>query len=148
MNPAMRELAERLVSSEIKDSGSRQSEIEASFSVCEKLRQELVVLTGVAGFCALLSRTLALLHKEDVQRLGITRIRMDGSLEKVDHSGIPDTLEAPAQDPVILPAQLLDLLSVFIGEPMTVQIVEKVWPELDVSELRQSNADQTEGAHL
>jgi len=144
----MRNLAERLVSSETKDRGSRESKIEASFTVCEKLRQELVALTGVAGFCALLTRTLALLHKEDVLRLGIRRIRLDGSLERVDRAGISDAPEAPEQDPVILPAQLLDLLGVFIGEPMTVQIVENVWPELNVAGLKQANADQIEGAHL
>ena len=65
----------------------------------------------------------------------------------MDHAEIPDDPEALEQDPVILPAQLLDLLAVFIGEPMTVQIVENVWPELNVAGLRQSNADQTEGAH-
>ena len=147
MNPAMRKLAERLVSSETKDGGSRQSKIEASFTVCEKLRQELVVLTGVAGFCSLLARTLALLQKEDLLRLGIISIRVDGSLERVDLAGIPDDPEAPEQDPVILPAQLLDLLAVFVGEPMTVQIVENVWPELNGADLKQVNADQTEGAH-
>ena len=145
MNPNMLKLAKRLVLSETKDASSYQSEIEAGFTVCEKLRQELVTLSGVSGVCALLNRTLQLLNKEDVIRLGIIKIRLDGSFERAEVVRGPSDKEASGWESVILPAQLLDLLVTLIGETLAVQIVGTVWPEVDLAEMKH-DADQKEGA--
>ena len=145
MNPNMLKLAKRLVLSETKDASSYQSEIEAGFTVCEKLRQELVTLSGVSGVCALLNRTLQILDKEDVIRLGIIKIRLDGSFERAEIVRGPGDKEASERDPVILPAQLLDLLVTLIGETLAVQIVGTVWPKVDLTEMKQ-DVGQTEGA--
>jgi len=145
MNPNMLKLAKRLVLSETKDASSYQSEIVAGFTVCEKLRQELVTLSGVSGVCALLNRTLQILDKEDVIRLGIIKIRLDGSFERAEIVRGPGDKEASERDPVILPAQLLDLLVTLIGETLAVQIVGTVWPKVDLTEMKQ-DVGQTEGA--
>ncbi|NBV87097.1 MAG: hypothetical protein EBS01_12735, partial [Verrucomicrobia bacterium] len=107
---------------------------------------ELVALTGATGFCALLTRTLTLLQQENVLRLGIKRIRVDGSLERVEHVQMADQPEAPENDPVILPAQLLDLLAAFIGEPLTLRIVENIWPGLEIASLQTVHTKPTEAA--
>jgi len=145
MNPNMLKLAKRLVLSETKDASSYQSEIEAGFTVCEKLRQELVTLSGVSGVCALLNRTLQILDKEDVIRLGIVKIRLDGSFERAEVVRGPSDKEASERDPDILPAQLLDLLVTLIGETLAVQIVGTVWPEVELADMIQ-DVGQKEGA--
>ena len=145
MNPNMLKLAKRLVLSETKDSNSHQSKIEAGFTVCEKLRQELVTLSGISGVCALLNRTVQLLHKEDVVGLGIIKIRLDGSLERAEIIRGRGDQEASERDPVILPAQLLDLLVTLIGETLAVQIVGTVWPEVELADTKQ-DVGQKEGA--
>ena len=145
MNPNMLKLAKRLVLSEAKDSNSHQSKIEAGFTVCEKLRQELVTLSGISGVCALLNRTVQLLHKEDIVGLGIVKIRSDGSVERAEIIRGPGDQEALERDPVILPAQLLDLLVTLIGETLAVQIVGTVWPEVELADMKQ-DVGQKEGA--
>jgi len=145
MNPNMLKLAKRLVLSETKDSSSHQSKIEAGFTVCEKLRQELVTLSGISGVCALLNRTVQLLHKEDVAGLGIVKIRSDGSVERAEIIRGAGDQGASERDPVILPAQLLDLLVTLIGETLAVQIVRTVWPEVELADMKK-DVGQTEGA--
>jgi hypothetical protein len=62
--PQTRDLAQRLLAYE--NAAGKTSELTefAAFGVCERLRQPLITLAGVAGFRSLLSRALTLAKAE------------------------------------------------------------------------------------
>lgn len=101
--------------------------------VCEKLRCSLTAMAGLDGFRALLSRALTL-AKAEFPALWAVSVNRDGSIENLDgvsgaSSGVePDSKHAVADGGVILIAQLLGLLVLFIGEGLTVQLMEDLWP--------------------
>ncbi len=109
--------------------GSEPTESAAS-RVCEKLRQPLCSITGVAGFRSILLRALVLARSK-APSLGAVQVAPDGSLKGLDELGRQkekvknQAVEAGA----ILIAQLLDLLLLFIGEGITLRLVQEVWPE-------------------
>lgn len=108
-------------------------ESSAVFRVCEKLRQHLSSLVGAAGFRSLLSRALVL-AKAEVSWLGGLKINPDGSL------AIPEPIEAQfdkdgaAKGEEALIAQLLGLLVTFIGEALTLRLVNDIWPRVALGE--------------
>jgi hypothetical protein len=109
MSPAaLSDFARRLIALEGAGPG-------AAGRVCDRLRQPLARLAGVAGFRSLLSRAVALAKAED-GALHAVRVREDGTLE-----GMPGAGGAVV-------AHLLGLLVTFIGEPLTRQLVSEVWP--------------------
>src|ERR1019366_10708877 len=55
----------------------------AAFGVCERLRQPLVILTGVAGFRSLLSRALTQARAE-APSLSAVQVAADGSVKGLD----------------------------------------------------------------
>lgn len=93
--------------------------------VYEKLRRHLCALTGVAGFQSLASRALTL-AREEAPRLSAVKIIADGSIQGLGEA-------APQTDKddggTILIAQLLGLLFIFIGEALTLRLVQDVWPD-------------------
>ena len=62
--PVSRQLARRLLTYEAAAGKNSEPTESAAFRVCEKLRQPLCSLAGVAGFRSLLSRALALARAE------------------------------------------------------------------------------------
>ncbi len=131
MSPSVtRKLARRLLIYEAaagKSSGPTES---AASRVCEKLRQSLCSITGVAGFRSILLRALVLARSK-APSLGPVQVAPDGYLKGLDQIGPQEekvknqAVEAGA----ILIAQLLDLLLLFIGEGITLRLVHDVWPE-------------------
>jgi hypothetical protein len=124
----MRIVARRLIAAEQRPKDSADSEGRAAFRVCDKLRESLSPLAGIRGFRSLLARALSL-AKVEVPWLGKLEVSADGSLV------VPDGLEtetAPseaARGGVALVAQLLELLATFIGEALTLRIVQQTWPK-------------------
>jgi len=98
----------------------------AAFRVCERLRQPFSTLVGVAGFRSLLSRALALANDE-VRWLKVVHVRADGSLEVVDGMRLSDP--EIAEGAAVLVAQLISLLETFIGETLTLHLLQETWPE-------------------
>ena len=96
----------------------------------------LAKFVGVAGFCSLQSRALAM-AKAEVPSLATVHLRSDGSLEGFDR--IEQTQEPEAG--VIVMAQLLGLLVTFIGEPLTLRIVRDAWPDSIVIRLVPGNGE-------
>ncbi|HVB28833.1 MAG TPA: hypothetical protein VNG91_03370 [Terriglobia bacterium] len=125
-----RKLARRLVIYEAAAGKNSEPTESAAFRVCEKLRQPLCSLAGVAGFRSLLSRALTLARAE-APSLSAVQVGADGSLKGLDEFGPQkekvknQAVEAGA----ILIARLLDLLLLFIGEGITLRLVQDVWPE-------------------
>ena len=123
-----RNLAQRLLAYEaVGDENSAPSESAAS-RVCAKLRGPLITLAGVAGFCSLLSRALTLARAE-VPSLSAVQVAADGSLRGLDELVSQTDKEHAREGGVILIAQLVGLLLTFIGEGLTIRLVQDVWPE-------------------
>ena len=127
--PASRYLAQRLLTYEAVAGENSEPAESAASRVCAKLRRPLITLAGVAGFRSLLSRALTL-AKAEAPSLSVVQVAADGSLKGLD--GLePQIDNKPAGDEgAILIAQLLGLLLTFIGEGLTLRLVQDVWPEV------------------
>jgi hypothetical protein len=126
LHPQMRDLAQRLLAHQ-NAAGKTSEPMEfAAFRVCESLRQPLCALAGVAGFRSLLSRALTLARAE-APSLSAVQVAADGSLKGLDE--LADDTEQDRDGGAILIAQLIGLLLTFIGEGLTLRLVQDVWPE-------------------
>ena len=102
-----------------------------TFVVCEKLRMSLAALAGVAGFRSLLSRALAVV---DVEWLKSVKVEPDGSLIGLEvTSGL--SADEIARGETILVAQLVSLLITFIGDTLTLRLLQDAWPEVSRSDM-------------
>ncbi len=117
--PTLEALARRLIALESNREPSA-APIVAAVRTCERLRAALSRLVGTAGYCALMSRALAM-AKGDVPSLAEARVLPDGSLKglaEADHD---------ADAGLIVVARFLGLLATFIGEPLTLGLVNDAW---------------------
>ena len=126
--PESRHLAQRLLAYEAAAGEHSEPAESAAFRVCAKLRQPLITLAGVAGFRSLLSRALTLARAE-APRLRAEQIEADGSLKGLDEIASQTDKEQARDGGAILVAQLIGLLLTFIGEGLTLRLVQDVWPE-------------------
>ena len=132
--PASRHLARSLLTYEAAAGKNSEPTESAPSRVFEKLRRPLCALAGVAGFRSLLSRALTLARAE-APSLSAVEIAADGSLQGLDELGPQidkdkdrgqvNTNEAGA----ILIANLIGLLLTFIGEAVTLRMLQEVWPK-------------------
>ncbi len=129
----MRDFATRLIDHEAKGGQSPQSNLPVAFHVCEKLRSHLTTLMGKAGFQALLARSLALGAAEEPW-LGTVSLNADGGWQGLEEADTSDDKNQVFEGGVVLLARLLGLLTVFIGEHLTVRLVREVWPELPLND--------------
>lgn len=130
----LKEFARQLIAYEamaVKPAGAPRS---AAFHVCEKLRQPLSRLAGVAGFRALVSRALVLANRE-VPWLKAVHVKADGSLEGLDDSQVQLTEGEAVEGELVLIAQLIGLLVTFIGEGLTLRLVQEAWPDAPLNDL-------------
>jgi hypothetical protein len=125
--PESRHLAQRLLNYEAVAGENSEPTESAAFRVCAKLRRPLITLAGVAGFRSLLSRALTLARAE-APSLSAVQVAADGSLKGLDELA-SQTDKKQARDGAILIAQLIGLLLTFIGEGLTLRLVQDVWPE-------------------
>jgi hypothetical protein len=126
--PESRHLAQRLLDYEaVADKNSEPTESTA-FRVFAKLRRPLITLAGVAGFRSLLSRAL-MLARAEAPSLSAVQIAADGSLKGLDELASLADKEQARNEGAILLAQLIGLLLTFIGEGLTLRLVQGEWPE-------------------
>jgi len=119
--PQTRDLALRLLAYENAAGKSSEPTEFAAFGVCERLRQPLITLAGVAGFRSLLSRALTL-GRAEAPSLNAVQVAVDGSLQGLD--GLRPQVDVDAREAgIILITQLLGLLVRVVGEAMTLQLV-------------------------
>ena len=121
-----RYIAEQLVMQETSFSDS-QPKVKFSFTACEKLRRLLSSLLGKTQFRALLSRALALTRPE-LPTVGPVKVNTEGRLE-----GVVELLPGLTPKDVIeaetaLVSHMVDLLFVFLGEPLTIRLLQDVLP--------------------
>ena len=123
-----RHLAQRLLAYEAVAGESSEPAESAAFRVCAKLRRPLITLAGVDGFRSLLSRALTL-AKAEAPSLSAVQVAADGSVKGLDELALQTEKEQARDGGVILIAQLIGLLRTFIGEGLTLRLVQDVWPE-------------------
>jgi len=125
--PRTLDLARRLLAYEtVTDEGSLPTE-SATLRVYEKLRRHLSALAGVAGFQSLASRALTL-AKSEAPSLSAVQVT-DGNLQglgELDPKTDKDQTEAEG---AIFIARLLGLLLTFVGEALTMRLMQDVWPD-------------------
>ena len=121
INPKIRDLAQRLLSLESTAENLSKANTFAALIVGEKLRRPLSIMAGTAGFRSLLMRALTLAKREAPVLDGV-QVKEDGSLEGLDG----EETEAGA----VLIAHLVGLLETFIGEPLTLRLLNDIWPDL------------------
>ena len=126
--PESRYLAQHLLTYEAVAGKSSAPTESAAFRVCAKLRQPLITLAGVAGFRSLLSRALTLARAE-APSLSAVQVAADGSLKGLDERALQTDKEEARDGGAILIAQLIGLLLTFIGDGLTLRLVQDVWPE-------------------
>jgi len=123
-----RHLAQRLLAYEAAIGESSELAEYAAFRVCAKLRPPLITFAGMAGFRSLLSRALTL-AKAEAPSLNAVQVAADGSLLGLDELRSQTDKQQAKDGGAILIAQLIGLLFILIGESLTLQIVQDVWPE-------------------
>lgn len=129
MSPLVsRHLARRLLTYEAAAGNTFGATESAAFRVLEKLRGPLCSLAGFEGFQSLLSRALALARAE-APSLSTVQFDDDGSLKGLDELGPQKDKDMSKEGGAVLIAQLLGLLLTFIGEGITLRLVQDVWPE-------------------
>ena len=133
--PKMRAFAECLIAFEKKVNKDGSAHAPAP-SVLAKMRPQLAMLMGNAGFAALLSRALAI-STVQVPELQVVKVKMDGSLEGWDETQLSAgrNLKVKTDPGVLLVAQVLELLTAFIGENLTLHLARDIWPKLPHTEL-------------
>ena len=134
MNRATRKLktlAEHLLG---QDASATEGPGTAAFRACERFRHTLSSLLGGAGYRALLGRALLLATAKAPELAGL-QVSADGSLigaiavEPRSGSGLV------ADSEVVLIAHFLDLLVTFIGEALTLRLVQDAWPKASLDDL-------------
>jgi hypothetical protein len=134
IHPKTLDLARRLLEYEIMAAKSPEPMESATIRVYEKLRQSLGAFAGVAAFESLASRALAL-AKPEAPSLGAAQITADGSIQGLGElkPQIGNDRKQTGDDEadergVILIARLLGLLLVFLGEALTLSLLQVKWP--------------------
>jgi hypothetical protein len=129
--PETLDLARRILAFEAME-GKRSEPIQsAAVLVYEKLRLHLCALAGVAGYQALLSRALTL-AKAEAPTLSAVQVTADGYLQGLSELAPQIGKDQAQEGEVVLLAQLLGLFLSFIGEALTLQLVQDVAPYLKV----------------
>jgi hypothetical protein len=141
----MRNFSKRLIIHETRGNKSSEPNNAVDFRVCEKLRPALATLMGNAGYRALLSRALVLSGAE-IPWLRAVHVKADGSLEGLDELAAQLGPDEFFEGKVALLAELLGLLSAFIGENLTLQLVREAWPKVTLDESDFSKGGKNEKA--
>jgi hypothetical protein len=117
----------------------------AALRVYEKLRRPLFALVGVAGFRSLASRALTLAQAE-TPTLSVVQVTTDGYLQGLGELDQQIEKNQAEEGGAILLAQLLGLLITFIGEGLTLRLVQDAWPDAAFGD-HDSGTTETRGKH-
>lgn len=134
ITPEVKALASRLMALEAAAAKRAGAHPSSAFRLCERLREPLSRLAGIAGFRSLLSRALAL-ATDEIRWLKAIHVAADGSLEGIDEAEAQQPEDQIAVGEIVLVAQLLALLVTFIGKELTLRLVEEAWPRATFDDL-------------
>lgn len=132
----MQDLARRLLAASQTNSDPHVHEAAV---VSEKLRIPLTRFAGAEGFASLLRRALVLASAE-VPSLQSIKVGAEGRLEGFEQlAADTGTTAGRSEAAVAITAHLLGLLVTFIGEPLTLRLVRKSWPDTSLDEQHSRN---------
>lgn len=129
VTPKLQRVARRLLALEAAADSPGDIQGPPAVRVCDKLRRPLSRLAGIAGFRSLLVRALAL-ASDEVPWLEAVHVTADGSLKGISEMAGQVTQDEMTRGGGVLIAQLIGLLLTFIGEALTLRLVQEAWPEL------------------
>jgi hypothetical protein len=132
LSPQTLDLARRLLACETVAGEASVPTESAAVRVCEKLRLPLCALAGVAGYRALLSRALTL-AKAEASSLSAVQVTAEGCFQGLGELEPQIDKDHAEEGEVILIAQLLGLFLAFIGEALTLRLVQDISPHLEVA---------------
>jgi hypothetical protein len=138
--PEVRRFAQRLLAEEAAMGGASDAKGPTVLRVFEKLRRAVVTLAGSAGFNSLLFRALALAQKQ-APILRDVQVGAEGLLK-----GLDDIDRGPqnqyAEAEVLLLAEEIGLLVIFIGQASILRLTNDVWPNafFDIEDGREKEA--------
>jgi hypothetical protein len=140
--PAILNLVRQLLGSESPSAESPNSDLDRAIRACEKLRIPLTKFAGASGFASLMYRALSL-AKRQAPWLEDLRVDTDGSLLRLNKAR-PDSgaTEARQHGDVILVAEVLGLLVIFVGEPVTLSLVREAWPNASLETMTLSTEEK------
>lgn len=124
----IRDLALLVLAQEADQRAHADGKVDAALSAFGKIRTYLAKLVGIAGFQALLARALALATVE-VRWLEAVRVQADANLDGFREAAQSQAAQAVAAGSTALLGQLLGLLVTFIGEALTLRLVQDIWPQ-------------------
>jgi hypothetical protein len=140
----MRDLTQRLLTYEASAGNTSESVESTILRVYEKLRGNLCLLAGVAGFYSLASRALTLARSE-APSLSAVQVAADGNLQGM--SAIEPLTnvktEGVYEAGVTLISRLLGLLLIFLGEALTMNLVRDAWPDAALDDANPQNRRKT-----
>ena len=128
--PLMSDLARRVLASSQTPSDPHDHEVVIAI---KKLRLSLTRFAGADGFASLLRRALTLARAGMPSLQGV-KIGPDGHLVGFDQIAT-DSPKAGIEEAVAITAQLLGLLTCFIGAPLTLRLLREAWPGIALDEL-------------
>jgi hypothetical protein len=131
--PQIRKFAERVVASETLGNPSSKAAETPAFPVVDELRPHLATLVGNGGFRALLARALTVAQADAPWLSGI-RVNADGALEGWEAAYARLDAAEFLEGRIVLVAQLLALLTAFIGPSLTSRLVGEIWPQIPVDD--------------
>jgi len=121
-------VVQRLIAEERRASNVPEEGGRVGFRVCEKLRLPLTTFAGVAGYRSLLARALVL-AKADSPLLSGVQLKPDGSFEYSAELEAQLCTDKAAAAGAAVVTQLLGLLVTFVGEALTLRLLNDVWPK-------------------
>ena len=137
-SPKMRHFAKRLTVYERRRNRPSETNTPPAFQVCEKLRVHLATLMGAGGYRELMSCALPR-AKAEAPWLGAVQVKVDGSLEGLEALNPPRNPDELFEGGVVLVAQLLGLLTAFIGQSLTLRFVREIWPTVPLDDWEAGN---------
>jgi hypothetical protein len=144
-SPKMRHFAKRLTVYERRRNTPSETKTLPAFQVCEKLRAHLAIFMGNTGFRELLSCALPRAQAE-IPWLGAVKMKDDGALEGLEELNAKRNPDELLEGGVVLVAQLLGLLTAFIGQTLTLRFVREIWPEVPLDDLNSGKGGRNEKA--
>lgn len=125
----MQDLARQLIACETQAGKGSDPSDSPVLRVYEKLRGNLCTLVGTAGFESLAARALAVASSR-VPGLSDVKIAPDGKLQGLG-KGDPSTPDDNPSDQaaIIFISCLLELLLMFLGKALTMNLVRNVWSD-------------------
>ena len=132
---SIRDWARQLLAVETAAQSASEAQAQEAVRVSEKLRISMTRFIGADGFTALLRRALAL-ARADVPSLQNVKVTADGRLEGMKELAADARTGVEAATAVT--EHLLELLVIFIDEPLTIRLMREAWPDASLENNQRS----------